>query len=54
MAPAEGEGEDGDDLGYTPTPEDLRLWEVYEDWVHANPGTHLDGGIKNDAEWQAC
>ena len=37
--------EQGDDQGYTPTPEDLRLPEVYGDWVHANPGTQLDGGI---------
>ena len=42
-----------DDLGYTPTPEDLHLQEVYGDWVHANPGTHLDGGISNEAAWQA-
>ena len=38
--------------GYTPTPEDLRLWEVYGDWVHQNPGTHLDGGISEDGRWQ--
>ena len=29
---------------YFSTPEDLRLREVYGDWVHQNPGTHLDGG----------
>ena len=39
--------------GYQPTPEDLRLQEVYGDWVHANPGTHLDGGIKDNSAWQA-
>ena len=39
--------------GYQPTPEDLRLREVYGDWVHANPGTHLDGGVRNDSSWQA-
>ena len=38
--------------GYIPTPEDLRLWEVYGDWVHGNPGTHLDGGVKEDGLWQ--
>ena len=45
----EGEGTEGDKPRYNPTPEDLRLWEVYRDWVHANPGPHLDGGISNDA-----
>ena len=38
--------------GYVPTPEDLRLREVYGDWVHGNPGTHLDGGVKEDGLWQ--
>ena len=52
-APAEGEGEEGDKLGYTPTTEDLRIQEVYGDWLHTNPGTHLDGGIGDDTEWQA-
>ena len=33
-ATAEGERESGDVLGYVPTPEDLRLREVYGDWVH--------------------
>ena len=48
----EGEGTVGDDPGYDPTPEDLRLQEVYRDWVHANPGTQLDGGISEDVAWQ--
>ena len=48
----EVEGERGDMPGYVPTPEDLRLWEVYRDWVHGNPGTHLDGGVKEDRLWQ--
>ena len=34
--------------GYVPTPEDLRLREVYGDWVHGNLGTHLDGGVTED------
>ena len=38
---------------YFPTPEDLRLWEVYGDWVHGNPGTHLYDGVANDSAWQA-
>ena len=25
---------------------------VYQDWVHQNPGTHLDGGIEEDGKWQ--
>ena len=49
----EVKGTEGDDPGYNPTPEDLRLQEVYGDWVHANPGTHLDGSISNDTAWQA-
>ena len=38
--------------GYVLTPEDLRLREVYVDWVHGNPGTHLDGGVAEDGAWQ--
>ena len=49
---AEGEGERGDVPGYVLTPEDLRLREVYGDWVHGNLGTHLDGGVKEDGLWQ--
>ena len=48
----DGEGESGDDPGYNPTPADLRLREVYGYWVHWNPGTHLDGEIKDDGKWQ--
>ena len=51
-APAEGQGEEGGKLGYNPTPEDLRLREIYGYLVHANPGTHLDRGIGNDAVWK--
>ena len=39
--------------GYFLTPEDLRLRVVYRDWVHGNPGTHLNGGVANDSAWQA-
>ena len=46
-------GTAGDVPGYHPTPEDLRIWEVYIDWVRANPGTHLDDGVKDDSAWQA-
>ena len=46
-APADAEeGEYWDVPRYAPTPEDLRLREVYGDWVHGNPGTHLDGGYR--------
>ena len=38
--------------GYTPTPEDLCLREVYGYWVHANPDTHLNGGIGDNETWQ--
>ena len=38
--------------GYAPTPEDLRLREVYGDWVHGNPGSHLAGGILEDGRGQ--
>ena len=38
--------------GYVPTPEDLRLWEVYGHWVHGNPGTNLDGRVAEDRAWQ--
>ena len=51
--PEDGEGTAGDVPGYQPTPEDLRLWEVYGDWVYANPSTHLDGGVRNDSAWQS-
>ena len=43
----EGEGKEGDEPGYSPTPEDLCLQEVYGDWFHANPSTHLNGGIRD-------
>ena len=51
--PVEGEGGSDDVPGYVPTPEDLRLREVYGNWVHGNPGTHLNGGVANDSAWQA-
>ena len=49
---AGGEGESVDEPGYTLTSEHLCLWEVYGDWVHGNPGTHIDGGITDDGKWQ--
>ena len=50
--PSDG-GAGGGKPGYNPTPEDLCLQEFYGDWVHSNPGTHLDGGISNNTVWQA-
>ena len=29
------------------------LFGVYQDWVHQNPGIHLDGEINEDVKWQA-
>ena len=49
MPQEDGEGTAGDVPGYNPTPEDLRLREVYGDWVHENPGTHLDGGVRDNS-----
>ena len=51
--PVEGEGGSGNVPVYVPTPEDLRLREVYRYWIHGKPGTHLDGGVANDSAWQA-
>ena len=49
----DGNGTAGDVPGYQPTPDNLRLQEVYRDWVHANTGTHLDGGVHDNSAWQA-
>ena len=32
---------------------DLQFIEVYGDNMHDNDGTHLDGGIADDATWQS-
>ena len=43
----------GADLpGYRIIEADCCLDGIYGDHVHANDGTHLDGGIKDDATWQ--
>ena len=31
---------------------DYMLYGVYQDWVHQNPGDHLDGGISEESKWQ--
>ena len=28
------------------------LFSFYQDWVHHNPGYHMDGGINMDGKWQ--
>ena len=48
---ADCEWESRDAPGYVLTPEDLPLREVYVEWVHGNPGTHLDVGITDDGTW---
>jgi hypothetical protein len=42
----------GDLPGATISDADRLLNKVYGDYVHQNPGTHLDGGIADDALWQ--
>ena len=32
---------------------DSMIYGVYQDWVHQNPGEHLDGGISEDSKWKA-
>jgi hypothetical protein len=44
----------GADLpGFVPSPADVLLDSVYGDHSHNNPGTHLDGGVSDDAVWQS-
>ena len=31
---------------------DYMIYGVYQDWVHQNPGDHLDGGIAEDSKCQ--
>ena len=38
--------------GHRLTPCDIKLWSVYGNHVHRNDGTHLTGGIYDDALWQ--
>ena len=46
--------DEGADLpDYVPTEADWRLDEVLGDHIHDNDGSHLDGGISDDALWQA-
>ena len=53
-APAPIVTETGADLAhYTKTEADRRLRKIYGDHPHQNPGTHLDGGVANDKQWQS-
>ena len=42
----------GDLPGYMPTEVNMKLKEVYGNYLHQNDGSHLDGGILDDAIWQ--
>ena len=42
----------GDLPGEILTAADDKIFGVYQDWVHKNPRTHLDGGIEEDGKWQ--
>ena len=37
---------------FTPERAHLLLREVYEDFPHLNNGSHLDGGVADNALWQ--
>ena len=56
----EVEGEEaqsiGDFPGYVPTEVDMKLKEVYNNYlVHQNDGSHLlGGGIQDNEIWQDC
>jgi hypothetical protein len=43
----------GDLPGYEVTVTDLKLMDVYGDYIHQNDGSQLDGDIKDDAAWQS-
>ena len=34
------------------TDADAKILGVYQDWVHQNPGMHMDGGIEDDSKLQ--
>jgi hypothetical protein len=46
------EREDGDVPGSSLSDADQKMDKVYGDHIHHNPGTHLSGGIADDALWQ--
>ena len=44
----DGEVPAGDLPWYVRTGEELRIQEIYGDWVHSKDEAHLSGGIKDD------
>jgi hypothetical protein len=42
----------GDLPGAVISEADLKLLDVYGDYIHQNDGTQLDGGVKDDGAWQ--
>ena len=48
-----GGGESADLPDYTVTDIDRMMDKVFGDHVHQNDGTHLTGGVVDDATWQA-
>ena len=43
---------EGDPERDCPTAANDKLFGVYQDWMHQNPGTHLDCRIDEDGKWQ--
>ena len=43
---------EGDPERDCPTADNDKLFGVYQDWMHQNPGTHLDCRIDEDGKWQ--
>ena len=55
VLPNESPREEGDDLqGFVPDQAYQLLVEVYGDHLEHNDGTHLHGGVVDDALWQRC
>ena len=46
--------ENADLPDFTPELAHLFLRVVYGDFLHQNDGSHLDGGVVDDAIWQRC
>ena len=46
--------ENADHPDFTPERAHLLLQGVYGDFLHHNDGSHLDGGVADDALWQRC
>ena len=46
--------ENADLLDFTPERPHMFLREVYGEFSHHNDGSHMDGGVVDDAIWQRC